>query len=259
MASGDRWLQTSPEYAMKRLLAAGSGPIYQICKAFREGESGSRHSPEFTLLEWYRPGYSLSQLIEEVAELVGGVLNRNDFERTTYAALFMEHLGVNPHQAEVLELETLARQHIDYSGVGETRDTWLDLLFTHLIEPRLAGRGMVFVGDFPATQAALARLRHVGGDQVAERFELYVDGMELANGYFELTHPGEQRARFERDNLQLESRGELPRKPDERLLAALDSGLPECAGVALGIDRLLMRQLGVAHLADVLSFDWSRS
>lgn len=244
---------------MKRLLAAGSGAIYQICKAFREGEAGSRHNPEFTLLEWYRPGYSLSQLIDEVAELVGGILGRDDFEKTTYASLFLEYLSVNPHRAAACELEALARQHIDYSGGSETRDTWLDLLFTHLIEPGLAERGMVFVADFPATQAALASLRHAGGEQVAERFELYVDGVELANGYFELTDPGVQRKRFEQDNQLLESRGEQARALDERLLAALDCGLPTCAGVALGIDRLLMRQLGITHMSGVLSFDWARS
>ena len=256
MASGDRWLQTSPEYAMKRLLAAGSGPIYQVCKAFRAGEAGGRHNPEFTLLEWYRPGFSLAELIEEVADLARAVLGNTLHRVVTYRELFRQYLGIDPFLVDAEELEGFARARLDYSGGAETRDTWLDLLLTHLVEPQL--EGLVFVHDYPASQAALARLREKDGVTVAERFELYVDGLELANGYFELIDPAEQRARFEADNRTLASRGEPARPIDEQLLAAMEAGLPSCAGVALGLDRLLMKKLGAERVQDVLSFDWSR-
>ncbi|MEE4192270.1 MAG: EF-P lysine aminoacylase EpmA [Halieaceae bacterium] len=256
LAGGERWLQTSPEYAMKRLLAAGSGPIYQVCKAFRDGEAGARHNPEFTLLEWYRPGFSLAQLMQEVAELVAGVLGEAPVEVLSYRDLFQRSLGIDPLTASSEELEQLARERLDYGGGEETRDTWLDLLLTHLVEPTLSGR--VFVHDYPASQAALARLRREGGATVAERFELYVDGVELANGYFELADPAEQRSRFEADNEVLTARGEPPRPLDEDLLAAVQAGLPDCSGVALGLDRLLMLKLGAERLEQVLSFDWSR-
>ena len=244
---------------MKRLLAAGSGPIYQVCKAFRGGEAGARHNPEFTLLEWYRPGFSLAQLMEEVGELVGGVLERSEWSTVSFAALFEEILDLDPHRSTVAELEAAARARLDYAGGPEPRDTWLDLLFSHLVEPRLQERGLLFVTDYPASQAALARVREEGGVALAERFELYVDGVELANGYRELTDGAEQRRRFERDNVRLAEMGKPARPIDERLLAALDSGLPDCAGVALGVDRLLMLREGEAKLPDLLAFDWGRS
>ncbi len=242
---------------MKRLLAAGSGPIYQVCKAFRGGEAGARHNPEFTLLEWYRPGFSLAELIAEVAELVQAFLGAAPVEVITYRELFQRHLDIDPFDANSDDLEALARRRLDYGGGSETRDTWLDLLLTHLVEPELKGR--VFVHDYPASQAALARLREDNDQVVAERFELYVDGLELANGYFELTDAAEQRARFEADNRILSARGEAERPMDERLLAAMEAGLPACSGVALGLDRLLMLKLGVQRLDQVVSFDWSHA
>jgi lysyl-tRNA synthetase class 2 len=256
LACGERWLQTSPEYAMKRLLAAGSGPVFQVCKAFRSGEAGPRHNPEFTLLEWYRPGFSLRELIDEVAELVLQLLGDKPVEILSYRELFRRELDLDPHLAQPPELEACARQHLDYGGGAESRDTWLDLLLSHVLEPRL--QGLVFVHDYPASQAALARLRRDGDVEVAERFELFVDGVELANGYRELTDPVEQRRRFEADNAVLAARGEAPRPLDEWLLAALESGLPECAGVALGLDRLLMAKLGVSDIGGVIPLDWSR-
>ncbi|MDJ0877555.1 MAG: EF-P lysine aminoacylase EpmA [Halieaceae bacterium] len=255
-SSGERWLQTSPEYPMKRLLAAGSGPIYQVCKAFRSGEAGARHNPEFTLLEWYRPGFSLAQLMQEVGDLVQAALGEKQVQVLTYRELFQRSLGIDPLTADSDELEAFVRQRLDYGGGAEARDTWLDLLLTHLVEPEL--EGLVFVHDYPASQAALACLREEGDVVVAERFELYVDGVELANGYYELTDADEQRARFEADNQVLAARGEATRPLDARLLAAMAAGLPACAGVALGLDRLLMMKLGVERLEDVLSFDWSR-
>ncbi len=256
IAGGDRWLQTSPEYAMKRLLAAGSGPIFQVCKAFRAAEAGSRHNPEFTLLEWYRPGFDLRTLMEEVAELVQSVLGEKPTEFLDYRSAFQRHLDVDPHTASVEMLEACARQRLDYAGGEESRDTWLDLLMSHVIEPALSA--LTFIYDYPASQAALARLKQDGEVQVAERFEVYVDGVELANGYFELTDAVEQRRRFEADNARLEAAGIAPRPIDEALLAALEAGLPECSGVALGLDRLVMLKLGAERLEDVLSFDWGR-
>ena len=243
---------------MKRLLAAGCGDIYQVCKAFRDGEAGGRHNPEFTLLEWYRLDFTLGQMIEEVGELVCGVLDRDGWQVISYGELFQRELGVDPHRAAVDELEACARAHIDYSGGGESRDTWLDLLMSHRVEPALATAGLVFITDYPASQAALSLLRPDGDIHVAERFELFVDGVGLANGYRELSDPAEQRRRFEADNAALTARGEADRPLDETLLAALASGLPECAGVALGLDRLLMLRTGCQRVQQVLSFDWSR-
>jgi len=256
---GGRWLQTSPEYAMKRLLAAGSGPIYQVCKAFRGGESGSRHNPEFSMLEWYRPGFELSELMAEVAALVGGWLDREGWELRRYRELFLECLDLDPFAASTDELEDRAGSRIELSSGPADRDGWLDLLFTHLIEPELESMGLVFVTDYPASQAALARVDSMSDYPVAERFELYVDGLELAGGYRELTDPAEQRRRFRRDNRRRVANGGTPRAIDERLLAALDAGLPECCGVALGLDRLLMLKLGRREMRDVLGFSWDRA
>lgn len=244
---------------MKRLLAAGCGDIYQICKAFRGGEAGARHNPEFTLLEWYRTGYSLEQLIGEVAELVCGILDRSEWVSVSYGDLFRQHLGIDPHRASLRELETCARDHVDYNGSGDLRDTWLDLLMSHVLEKRMADDGLVFVTHYPESQAALARLRRERDIAVSERFELFVDGMELANGYCELGDPLEQRGRFDAENARCSARGEPTRPVDERLLAALASGFPDCAGVALGIDRLLMLRMGADRVEQVLSFDWARS
>lgn len=256
---GKRYLQTSPEYAMKRLLAAGSGPIYQLCKAFRDDECGARHNPEFTLLEWYRPGFDEQALMDEVEALLGACLGRVDSLRLSYAALFEEVLGLDPHRATARELEQRARAEVDVGALRADRDTWLDLLLTHCIEPELAHRGIVGVHDFPASQAALACTREVDGVQVARRFEFYVDGVELANGYFELRDPVEQRRRFAADNTRRVALDRPQREPDPFLLAALEAGLPECSGVALGVDRLLMVAIGAASLAEVLSFSWQHS
>jgi lysyl-tRNA synthetase class 2 len=259
IACADRWLQTSPEYAMKRLLAAGSGPIYQICKAFRHAEAGTRHNPEFTLLEWYHPGFSLADLMDEVGELASEILGRQDWQRCTYQQLFQDYLQLDPFTVDTASLESFARERLDISFEPDHRDVWLDLLLSHLIEPQLAERGLLFVYDYPATQAALARLREDGEHVVAERFELYVDGVELANGYCELTDAAEQAARFSRDNELLVQAGSMPRAVDQRLLQALEQGLPACSGVALGVDRLLMVLTGAASVAEVISFDWDRA
>jgi len=254
-----RYLQTSPEYAMKRLLAAGSGPIYQICKAFRDGEAGSRHNPEFTLLEWYRPGMDQHQLMAEVAALVCACLGERPWQTLSYRELFQRSIGVDPFADSLASLQRAAQERVDVGGLSGGRDLWLDLLLTHCIEPWLAQQGLCFVYDYPPSQAALARLGERDGYVVGERFELYVDGLELANGYHELADAAEQRARFEEDNRRRRARGQEQRPLDEQLLAALAVGLPDCSGVALGVDRLLLLATGEADIRHLLAFSWDRS
>ncbi len=249
------YLQTSPEFAMKRLLASGSGAIFQLGKVFRADEVGRQHNPEFTLLEWYRPGLDEWQLMREIDELLTLCLpDQPSASRTlSYAELFASVLGVDVHAISGGELADLARRHVNVGAMTCTRDEWLQLLFTHCLEPTL--HGITFVTGFPASQAALARIHtDEHGHLVARRFEVYVDGMELANGYYELTDAAEQRSRFEADNRQREALGLATLPVDERLLAALSHGLPDCAGVALGFDRLVMLAAGASCLADVMPF-----
>lgn len=259
------WLQTSPEYAMKRLLAAGSGPIFQICRAFRRGEVGRRHNPEFTLLEWYRPGFDHHALMDEVEAYLQATLGSGPAERRTYGEAFEEALGIDPHSASEDDLATAAKEAGIDAPPDLDRDGWLHLLLAEAVEPGL-GRGPesslrpTFLYDFPASQAALARIRRdPGRPPVAERFEVFVEGVELANGFHELTDAAEQRGRFERD-LEARKAAGKPQVPlDERFLAALEAGMPPCAGVALGFDRLVMLALGTDDLADVLPFPSSRA
>lgn len=254
----DRYLQTSPESAMKRLLAAGSGDIFQICKAFRQGEAGRHHNPEFTLLEWYRVGWDHAALMREVAELLGTVLNLDGWQVWPYRALFVELLGVDPldEQASLTTLTDLAQSRIGSVPEGLDRDAVLDLLMSHCVEPGISDWGVVFITDFPPSQAAMARSIFVGDADVAARFECYVNGKELANGYWEQTDADALAAQLQAENTRRRQRG-LPERPiDERLLAAHCHGLPDCAGVALGVDRVLASILGNARLADVVSFDW---
>jgi lysyl-tRNA synthetase class 2 len=262
-AAEPRFLQTSPEFFMKRLLAAGSGPIYQLGKVFRAREFGARHNPEFTMLEWYRPDYVLRELIDEVTALViacvgaGGGTTPAVAVRA-YGELFDEVFGIDPHRATVDELANMARGITDTGDLALDRDGWLDLLMTHGVEPALQGRGLVFVCDYPESQAALARCVDRDGILVADRFEAYLDGIELANGYRELRDPGELEARAARDNRLRAARGQPYRALDPRLLAAQEAGLPDCSGVALGVDRLLMYLLGAERLDAVLPFAWER-
>ena len=259
------YLQTSPELHMKRLLAAGSGPIYQLSRVARGGERGRRHNPEFTLLEWYRPGFDHHALMDEVEALVRHALDDAApppaAARWTYGELFRRHLGLDPHTADDGELDAA----IAAAGIAAPpfdpgdRDGRLALLLTHAVEPRLPP-GLVFVHDYPASQASLARLRRdPGRPPVAERFELYLDGVELANGFHELADAAEQRRRFAAD-LAARRRLGLPAVPlDERFLAALEAGLPPCAGVALGFDRLVMHAAGAASIDDVVAFPAERA
>ena len=254
-----RFLQTSPEFAMKRLLAQFGEPVFQIAKAFRDGEAGARHNPEFSLLEWYRPGFDHHQLMAEVADLVRSCLGERPLHKYSYRQLFLQRLQVDPFTASIEELEAIARRHIDPGTLCGDRDLWLDLLLSHVLEPQLAGEGMCFVYDYPASQAALAEIVQAGDVLVGQRFELYVDGMELANGYFELTDGAEQRRRFQRDNARRREYGQSERSLDEHFLAALEHGLPSCSGVALGVDRLLMLATGASDIREVLTFDWERA
>ena len=251
------YLHTSPEYPMKRLLAAGSGCIWQLCRVYRNGETGRRHNPEFSMLEWYRVGFDHHRLMDEVDDLVDAVLGCGRSRRVTYASLFEEHLGVDIHRCEDAELARLGQTHCDFRGELD-RDGWLNLLFSHCIEPRLLEPTMVYA--FPASQAALARVVD-GDDSVpsAARFELFIKGMELANGYFELTDAAEQARRFAADQ-QLREALMRPALPtDQRLIEALQQGLPECAGVALGVDRLVMLALGASHIDEVIAFPLQRA
>ncbi|MFO7640695.1 MAG: EF-P lysine aminoacylase EpmA [Candidatus Competibacteraceae bacterium] len=259
------YLHTSPEFPMKRLLAAGSGCIYQIARVFRDGEAGRRHNPEFTLLEWYRVGFDADRLMDEVAELVtkllSGRLTLKEPERLSYRELFQRHLDLDPHRTSVAELAVCAAHHavpIPPGMPADDTDPWLDLLLTHWIEPRLGQGRLTFIYDYPASQAALARLRP-GDPPVGERFELYLNGLELANGFHELGDADEQRRRFEAENVARRARG-LPVMPlDESLLDALAAGLPDCAGVALGFDRLVMLAAGKDTIQEVMAFPLERA
>ena len=257
--SSPRYLQTSPEYAMKRLLAAGSGSIYQIAKAFRDGEVGSRHNPEFTLLEWYRVEYDHHQLMAEVAEFICFCLGGRAWQKFSYRELFMRFLELDPFTASVEKLSEVARTHVDLNFDSDDRDLWLDLLMSHVIEPRLAEFGLCFVYDYPASQAALSRVVECDGVEVGQRFELYLDGMELGNGYCELTDAQEQARRFSADNEKRLRLGLSEKPVDTKLLAAMQHGLPHCSGVAVGVDRLLMCLSEGTDIRDVLAFDWERS
>ncbi|QLE08216.1 elongation factor P--(R)-beta-lysine ligase [Pseudoalteromonas sp. SCSIO 43101] len=254
------YLQTSPEFAMKRLLAAGSGAIFQLCKAFRNEEAGSHHNPEFTMLEWYRPGFDEFALMDEMDELMQLVLGVESAERLTYQQAFMNALGVDPLTANISTLQQLATEQgfADIAAHETHRDTLLQLLFCMKVEPTIGQKKPCFVYHFPASQAALAQIcQH--DERVAGRFELYFKNMELANGFNELTDGKEQAARFSEDNQYREANGLKQVPMDERLIAALEHGLPQCAGVALGIDRLIMLATNKQKIKDVLAFDVERA
>ncbi len=259
--SRERWLRTSPEYGLKRLLAAGIGDCYELGRVFRNGEAGRRHNPEFTMLEWYRVGWDHRRLMRETAELANAALalvgRIAHVRETTYRALFMDATGVDPFTASASQLRAaLNGTAIEPSGLR--RDDWLDLLLTHHIQPGFANDELLLVHDYPATQCALAKIR--GDDPpVAERFELYLGTVEIANGYHELTDASEQRLRFMRDHAVRAQRRDTQPPIDELLLAALAHGLPDCAGVALGVDRLLGAMLDADNIAATLAFPFHRA
>jgi lysyl-tRNA synthetase class 2 len=257
------WLQTSPEFAMKRLLAAGSGPIFQIARVFRREEAGRHHNPEFSLLEWYRPGWDHLALMEEVEDLLraAGAPGGAAWERLTYGEAFLRYAGLDPFGAGLEALRQACAGHVELAGelAQETsRDVHLDLLMSAVVGPRLGLDAPAFLYDFPASQAALARVRS-GDPPVAERFELFWKGIELANGFHELTDAAEQRRRFEQDQARRSAEGREAPPYDAHLIAALEAGMPACAGVALGLDRILMLLLDLPSVADTLAFDAQRA
>ena len=259
------FLQTSPEYALKRLLATGGPDLYQLGKVFRDGELGRLHQPEFTLVEWYRRGISLDEIIAEtcgfIAELMsaGGHGAGPHVERHAYADLFQAKLAIDPLHAPLAELRAAARQRIgpltDALAVqlGDDRSAWLDLLMSHVVIPDLPAAALSVIHHYPAAQAALARL-DPADPRVAERFEVFYGGLELANGYRELTDAREQRRRFARDLQRRETAGAPAMTADPALLAALEHGLPDCCGVAVGFDRVVMCALDLDSIEETLSF-----
>lgn len=257
------YLNTSPEFAMKRLLTAHGGSIYQICKAFRDDELGPMHNPEFTMLEWYRPGFDMQQLMDEVEALVRSLTDDplDSFECLSYGQAFEQYGGLNPYQATAEDCRECAI-HYDIEqpiGLEDEKDEWLDWLLTQLILPSLPSDQFTFIYDYPASQCALARLKeNENGVAVASRFELFYGETELVNGFHELSNAAEQRQRFEAENKNRISENKPAIKIDEHLLAALEHGLPDCSGVALGLDRLLMVLTGVSLVDEVLSFPWLR-
>ena len=254
------YFMTSPEFHMKRLLAAGSGCIYQICKSFRNEENGRYHNPEFTMLEWYRVGFDHHQLMDEMDELLQLVLGCGDAQRMSYQQAFLSVLGVCPLEASMTELKRVASE-LGLSDIAEPeqdRDTLLQLLFSMGVEGKIGQDVPTFVFDFPASQAALAKI-NPQDPRVADRFEVYFKGIELANGFHELDNPAEQLKRFEEDNLKRGEMGLAPQPIDHHLIEALKSGLPDCAGVALGIDRLIMLSLGCDHIDQVTAFPFPRA
>lgn len=249
------YLQTSPEFYMKRLLVAGSGPIYQLGPCFRNGEVSRRHNPEFLMLEWYRPGWSLAELEVECCALVDELLGAADYTRLTYREAFLRFAGLDPFATTLEHLRAACVACSAIDGDSLDRDACLDLLISHRVEPAFKPLGRVVLYAFPASQAALAQVHEDAfGNAVASRFELYVDGLELANAYQELTAASEQARRFTADNQQRLQLGKLEVTPDAKLIEALQQGLPDCSGIALGFDRLVMLALGAASLDEVQAF-----
>lgn len=251
-----QYLQTSPEFAMKRLLAAGVGDCFQLCKAFRNEPRSRRHRAEFTLLEWYRVGFSMHDLINEVADLIKSLhidWQILPIEIVTYQQAFAA-IGVNPHRDDLITLKQKTAVLSGYTpNLSEERDEWLDFLLVTQIERQLGQDKLTFLTHYPAAQAALAKkTTDIDGNTVAERFELYYQGIELANGFHELTDAKEQQARFETDNQERQRLGKPTVPMDKDLLAALTDGMPDCSGVALGIDRLLMLKLNCISIKDIM-------
>lgn len=256
LANKTWYLQTSPEMAMKRLLAAGSGAIFQLGKAFRAQENGHKHNAEFTLLEWYRPKFDYHELQQEVFDLIDFVLGRQATSRLTYQEVFEKALGFSPFSVEVADLMKVAKKHeLDVAlTLEDKKDDWLDVLFSHLIEPELGWDGPCAIENYPVSQAVMAKTRVVDGVEVAERFEVYLHGMELANGFGELDNAETLLKRFNENNKERERLSKQEIAICERFIAAMKSGLGQCSGVALGFDRLLMIALKAKHIEEVVSF-----
>ncbi len=259
------YLQTSPEFAMKRLLAAGSGCIYQICKAFRNGESGRNHNPEFTMLEWYRVGFTLTQLMDEIAELIALLFKEraslNATQRINYQDLFFKYTGLD---ALLFNYDdycafALKSQSLDAIELCKTdHNAWLDFIFSHHIQPSLGKNALCMVYGYPACQSSLARINK-DNSKVTDRVEIFINGIELGNGYYELTDAQEQNQRFDEEILVRQQNSRPVIVKNTHLIAALDAGLPECSGMAIGLDRLLMVLTSNKHIDDVIPFSLARS
>ncbi|NLE39406.1 MAG: EF-P lysine aminoacylase GenX [Pirellulaceae bacterium] len=261
--TGHYYLQTSPEFAMKRLLAAGAEAIYQVARVFRRDESGPLHNPEFTMVEWYRAGDDYDAGMTLLSELAETLFSRGPAERISYREAFEQYVGLDPHAARTDQIVAAVRERrIDAPASLSLadRDSWLDLLLIDLVQPQLGRTRPVILYDYPAMQSLLARVRDDGrGGKVAERFELYVDGIELANGYHELTDAEELARRNVQNNLQRQLDGKWPLPGESRLLAAMRAGLPQSTGVAMGFDRVVMLAAGAKTLAEVIPFPFDRA
>lgn len=248
------YLQTSPEYAMKRLLASGSGCIYQITKSFRRGEAGSQHNPEFSMLEWYRVGFNHHDLMNELDALLQFSIGSKPAEKISYRDLFLQYLQIDPLTADLSVLKNcIAQNKINIDASDFDHDTALQVLLSHLIEPKMGIEKPLFLYDFPPTQAALSNIR-MDEYPVAERFELYINGSEIANGFHELTDAAEQENRFQSNQLARKNNQQAVPEIDHYFIDALKSGLPACAGVAVGLDRLLMQHMNTREICDVIAF-----
>lgn len=250
------YLHTSPEFAMKRLLAARTGAIYQIARVFRDRERGRWHHPEFTMLEWYRPDFDMRQMMEEAGELLRK-LGFAEPRYRSYAEVFADHVGVDPFTAPRTDLQAHAAR-LGFDGGAADRDCLLDFLFSRGVAPRLGENRPEFVYGFPVSQCALASIQP-GKPPLALRFEVLIAGLEIANGFEELRDPQEQRLRWGADQAKRRQRRQPLRPLDERLLAALEHGLPACSGIAMGLDRLLMILTGATHIDEVLAFPIERA
>lgn len=260
----NRYLHTSPEYAMKRLLAAGSGDIYQICKVWRDEPSATQHNAEFTMLEYYRIGFTLEQLMQEVDVLFQSLLP--EFKKAshyrTYQSLFLDNLGFNPHTIANEALQACLTKHVPTFEGELDHQGALDLLLTHCIEPKLPEDRFSFIYDYPASQSALAMTQPLADNpeiSVARRFEVYLGTLELGNGYQELTCPQANTSILEKELKMREVMGLTTTPRDQHFLEAMHAGMPECAGVAIGIDRLLMLATEANSLAEVLNFSWENA
>ncbi|MCB0279390.1 MAG: elongation factor P--(R)-beta-lysine ligase [Calditrichaeota bacterium] len=256
--SEDLYLSTSPEYHMKRLLAAGYGPIFQITKAFRNDELGTNHNPEFTILEWYKPNSDHHGLMDEIDLLLDSVMEKEDSIRMSYRDLFQTVLEIDPVNTTISKLQLICADY-GYSNQSDDRDELLDFLMTGPVENWIRkNHKRLFIYNYPKSQAALAKIDSLNPDY-ANRFELYLDGLEIANGFYELSDPDEQRRRFQEDNRKRRDLGKAEMVIDPNLIAALESGLPDCAGVALGLDRLVMMILGLKSITDIICFPMERA
>jgi lysyl-tRNA synthetase class 2 len=255
MTLEEGYLHTSPEYGMKQLLSLGSGDIFQMSHVFRRGEQGVLHNPEFTMVEWYREGFSFAEMVDETVEFIRLFLGKIPVRTYSYRAVFQTFLGIDPAQATVSDLLACAHKqdiHLPADAPSWDLDTLLQLLMSFAIEPHLGREELCVISYFPASQAALSQVAMHEGRPAAERFEIYYRGIELANGYHELTNPAEQRKRLEESNAQRQAHGKTPLPIDETFLAALERGIPDCCGVAVGFDRLLMLRHGASSIHTIL-------